>query len=119
DYIRNIIVADFDPIISFNKNSKEHMSWTYDAAKGVGRIQQDDQQFVMHGNLNGNLNAGKNLYFTGENGIIDLKDNVNQGAGYLQFADDYTVTTSNDSSWSGGGIIVNYGTTVKWGINGV
>ncbi|EFM2337506.1 hypothetical protein H5Q51_17255 [Escherichia coli] len=46
------------------------MSWTYDAAKGVGRIQQDDQQFVMHGNLN----AGKNLYFTGENGIIDLKD---------------------------------------------
>ncbi|EMA4870420.1 autotransporter outer membrane beta-barrel domain-containing protein, partial [Escherichia coli] len=42
-----------------------------------------------------------------------------QGAGYLQFADDYTVTTSNDSSWSGGGIIVNYGTTVKWGINGV
>ncbi|HFQ0177389.1 TPA: S6 family peptidase, partial [Escherichia coli] len=56
---------------------------------------------------------------TGENGIIDLKDNVNQGAGYLQFADDYTVTTSNDSSWSGGGIIVNYGTTVKWGINGV
>ncbi|HFO4033298.1 TPA: S6 family peptidase, partial [Escherichia coli] len=82
-------------------------------------IQQDDQQFVMHGNLNGNLNAGKNLYFTGENGIIDLKDNVNQGAGYLQFADDYTVTTSNDSSWSGGGIIVNYGTTVKWGINGV
>ncbi|EHA3340038.1 autotransporter outer membrane beta-barrel domain-containing protein, partial [Escherichia coli] len=90
-----------------------------DAAKGVGRIQQDDQQFVMHGNLNGNLNAGKNLYFTGENGIIDLKDNVNQGAGYLQFADDYTVTTSNDSSWSGGGIIVNYGTTVKWGINGV
>ncbi|EZD93166.1 autotransporter outer membrane beta-barrel domain-containing protein [Escherichia coli] len=119
DYIKNIITADFDPIISFNKNSKEHMSWTYDAAKGVGRIQQDDQQFVMHGNLNGNLNAGKNLYFTGENGIIDLKDNVNQGAGYLQFADDYTVTTSNDSSWSGGGIIVNYGTTVKWGINGV
>ena len=56
------------------------MSWTYDAAKGVGRIQQDDQQFVMHGNLNGNLNAGKNLYFTGANGIIDLKDNVNQGS---------------------------------------
>ncbi|MCV5591987.1 hypothetical protein OFN17_31670, partial [Escherichia coli] len=51
DYIKNIITADFDPIISFNKNSKEHMSWTYDAAKGVGRIQQDDQQFVMHGNL--------------------------------------------------------------------
>ncbi|HHY2008495.1 TPA: autotransporter outer membrane beta-barrel domain-containing protein, partial [Escherichia coli] len=119
DYIKNIITADFDPIISFNKNSKEHMSWTYDAAKGVGRIQQDDQQFVMHGNLNGNLNAGKNLYFTGANGIIDLKDNVNQGAGYLQFADDYTVTTSNASSWFGGGIIVNSGTTVKWGINGV
>ncbi|HAJ7082534.1 TPA: autotransporter outer membrane beta-barrel domain-containing protein, partial [Escherichia coli] len=119
DYIKNIITADFDPIISFNKNSKEHMSWTYDAAKGVGRIQQDDQQFVMHGNLNSNLNAGKNLYFTGANGIIDLKDNVNQGAGYLQFADDYTVTTSNASSWFGGGIIVNSGTTVKWGINGV
>ncbi|MCK3146952.1 autotransporter outer membrane beta-barrel domain-containing protein, partial [Escherichia coli] len=119
DYIKNIITADFDPIISFSKNSKEHMSWTYDAAKGVGRIQQDDQQFVMHGNLNGNLNAGKNLYFTGANGIIDLKDNVNQGAGYLQFADDYTVTTSNASSWFGGGIIVNSGTTVKWGINGV
>ncbi|WP_123006778.1 autotransporter outer membrane beta-barrel domain-containing protein [Escherichia coli] len=118
-YIKNIIASDFDPIISFDKNNKEHMSWSYDASKGIGQIKQGNQNFAMHGNLNGNINAGKNLYFTGENGTIDLKDNVNQGAGYLQFADDFTVITSNESSWLGGGIVVNSGTTVKWGVNGV
>nr|BCT73609.1 hypothetical protein [Escherichia coli] len=41
------------------------------------------------------------------------------GAGYLQFTDSYTVSTTNGSSWIGGGIIVEDGATVNWGVNGV
>lgn len=31
------------------------------------------------------LNAGKNLQFTGNNGEVILHDSIDQGAGYLQF----------------------------------
>ncbi|MCV5714908.1 hypothetical protein OFN39_37470, partial [Escherichia coli] len=63
--------------------------------------------------------SGKNLYFTGKNGHVDIQSSVNQGAGYLQFTDSYTVSTTNGSSWIGGGIIVEDGATVNWGVNGV
>ena len=42
----------------------------------------------MHGKKGNDLNAGKNLLFTGNNGEVVLQNSVNQGAGYLQFAGD-------------------------------
>ncbi|HDX3489221.1 TPA: hemoglobin-binding protease autotransporter Hbp, partial [Escherichia coli] len=65
------------------------------------------------------LNAGKNLIFQGQNGQINLKDSVSQGAGSLTFRDNYTVTTSNGSTWTGAGIVVDNGVSVNWQVNGV
>ncbi|EPE9147349.1 autotransporter outer membrane beta-barrel domain-containing protein [Escherichia coli] len=73
----------------------------------------------MHGQQGNDLNAGKNLIFLGQNGQIDLKDNVAQGAGSLTFHNDYTVATSNNSTWTGAGIIVDKGVFVNWQVNGV
>lgn len=48
-----------------------------------------------------------------------MKDSVSQGAGSLTFRDNYTVTTSNGSTWTGAGIIVDKGVSVNWQVNGV
>ncbi|EMX33352.1 immunoglobulin A1 protease family protein [Escherichia coli P0304816.1] len=72
----------------------------------------------MHGQQGNDLNAGKNLIFQGANGQINLKDSVSQGAGSLTFRDNYTVTTSNGSTWTGGGIIVDKDASVTWQVNG-
>lgn len=61
----------------------------------------------------------KNLIFQGQNGQINLKDSVSQGAGSLTFRDNYTVTTSNGSTWTGAGIVVDNGVSVNWQVNGV
>ncbi|HHW3983879.1 TPA: temperature-sensitive protease autotransporter hemagglutinin Tsh/Hbp, partial [Escherichia coli] len=42
-----------------------------------------------------------------------------QGAGSLTFRDNYTVTTSNGSTWTGAGIVVDNGVSVNWQVNGV
>ncbi|EFI0955147.1 hemoglobin-binding protease autotransporter Hbp, partial [Escherichia coli] len=55
----------------------------------------------------------------GQNGQINLKDSVSQGAGSLTFRDNYTVTTSNGSTWTGAGIVVDNGVSVNWQVNGV
>ena len=73
----------------------------------------------MHGQQGNDLNAGKNLIFQGQNGQINLKDSVSQGAGSLTFRDNYTVTTSNGSTWTGAGIVVDNGVSVNWQVNGV
>ncbi|WP_435051037.1 autotransporter outer membrane beta-barrel domain-containing protein [Escherichia coli] len=73
----------------------------------------------MHGQQGNDLNTGKNLIFQGQNGQINLKDSVSQGAGSLTFRDNYTVTTSNGSTWNGAGIIVDNGVSVNWQVNGV
>ncbi len=73
----------------------------------------------MRGQQGNDLNAGKNLIFQGQNGQINLKDSVSQGAGSLTFRDNYTVTTSNGSTWTGAGIIVDNGVSVNWQVNGV
>ncbi|MED8703348.1 S6 family peptidase, partial [Escherichia coli] len=75
--------------------------------------------YAMHGQQGNDLNAGKNLIFQGQNGQINLKDSVSQGAGSLTFRDNYTVTTSNGSTWTGAGIIVDNGVSVNWQVNGV
>ena len=59
------------------------------------------------------------MIFQGQNGQINLKDSVSQGAGSLTFRDNYTVTTSNGSTWTGAGIVVDNGVSVNWQVNGV
>lgn len=73
----------------------------------------------MHGQKDNDLNAGKNLVFSGQNGAIVLKDSVTQGAGYLEFKDSYTVSAESGKTWTGAGIITDKGTNVTRKVNGV
>ncbi|WP_137506985.1 vacuolating autotransporter toxin Vat, partial [Escherichia coli] len=82
-------------------------------------LKQGSDEYAMHGQKGSDLNAGKNLTFLGHNGQIDLENSVTQGAGSLTFTDDYTVTTSNGSTWTGAGIIVDKDASVNWQVNGV
>ncbi|WP_187789030.1 S6 family peptidase, partial [Salmonella sp. S037_25249] len=75
--------------------------------------------WTMHGQKDNDLNAGKNLVFSGQNGAIVLKDSVTQGAGYLEFKDSYTVSAESGKTWTGAGIITDKGTNVTWKVNGV
>ncbi|MBK1744827.1 MAG: autotransporter outer membrane beta-barrel domain-containing protein, partial [Escherichia coli] len=50
---------------------------------------------------------------------VILHDSIDQGAGYLQFFDNYTVTSLTDQTWTGGGIITEKGVNVLWQVNGV
>ncbi|WP_050018311.1 temperature-sensitive protease autotransporter hemagglutinin Tsh/Hbp, partial [Escherichia coli] len=86
---------------------------------GAGALTQGTTTYAMHGQQGNDLNAGKNLIFQGQNGQINLKDSVSQGAGSLTFRDNYTVTTSNGSTWTGAGIVVDNGVSVNWQVNGV
>ncbi len=95
------------------------LSWTYANTIGTGALTQGSSKYAMHGQQGDDLNAGKNLIFMGQNGRVDLKDSVSQGAGSLTFRDNYTVTTTNGSTWTGAGIIVDKKASVNWQVNGV
>lgn len=42
-------------------------------------LSQGSKNWTMHGQKDNDLNAGKNLVFSGQNGAIVLKDSVTQG----------------------------------------
>ncbi|MLF53640.1 autotransporter outer membrane beta-barrel domain-containing protein [Escherichia coli] len=109
---------DFDKTIAYT-SGKGALQWKYDAANGTGPLTQGNTSWDMHGKKGNDLNAGKNLLFTGNNGEVVLQNSVNQGAGYLQFAGDYKVSALNGQTWMGGGIITDKGTHVLWQVNGV
>lgn len=109
---------DFDRTIAYT-SGEGALQWKYDAANGTGTLTQGKTSWDMHGKKGNNLNAGKNLLFTGNNGEVVLQNSVNQGAGYLQFAGDYRVSALNGQTWMGGGIITDKGTHVLWQVNGV
>ncbi|EFH9364361.1 TPA: S6 family peptidase [Escherichia coli] len=108
DFLSKQPENDFDKTITHTDTSSP-LVWTYNAKNG--EIKDQKNTYQMH--------SGKNLYFTGKDGRIDLQNTVNQGAGYLQFSDSYTLSTSNGSTWIGGGVIVEDDATVNWGVNGV
>ncbi|ENZ9663685.1 temperature-sensitive protease autotransporter hemagglutinin Tsh/Hbp, partial [Escherichia coli] len=95
------------------------LEWSFNSSTGAGALTQGTTTYAMHGQQGNDLNAGKNLIFQGQNGQINLKDSVSQGAGSLTFRDNYTVTTSNGSTWTGAGIVVDNGVSVNWQVNGV
>ena len=63
------------------------------------------------------LHHGKNIYFGNlENGIVTLKNNIDQGAGGLTFEGDFVVQPTTDETWKGAGVSVSEGSTVTWKI---
>ncbi|EPD0696524.1 hypothetical protein ACR46I_005312, partial [Escherichia coli] len=71
---------DFDKTITYISGGGA-LQWKYDAANGTGTLTQGNTRWDMHGKKGNDLNAGKNLLFTGNNGEVVLQNSVNQGAG--------------------------------------
>ncbi|EKY5038805.1 TPA: autotransporter outer membrane beta-barrel domain-containing protein, partial [Escherichia coli] len=118
DFLKQQPTGDFANFIDANKEVNP-FKWSYDVKSGIGKITGEFGYYTMRGIKNNDLNAGKNIYLTGDDGKIELVNNVTQGAGYLHFAGNYSISTENNSTWTGGGILVEEGKTVNWGINGV
>ncbi|EFO3788610.1 S6 family peptidase, partial [Escherichia coli] len=119
DFIGQKFNEDNDAPVTFRTSEGGALEWSFNSSTGAGALTQGSTTYAMHGQQGNDLNAGKNLEFLGQNGQIDLKDSVSQGAGSLTFRDNYTVTTSNGSTWTGAGIIVDNGVSVNWQVNGV
>jgi len=118
DYLNQVMQDDFDAPVDF-VSGLAPLNWTYDKTSGTGTLSQGSKNWTMHGQKDNDLNAGKNLVFSGQNGAIVLKDSVTQGAGYLEFKDSYTVSAESGKTWTGAGIITDKGTNVTWKVNGV
>ncbi|EBJ0541358.1 autotransporter outer membrane beta-barrel domain-containing protein [Salmonella enterica] len=110
---------DNDATVTFSASTGGSLEWAFDSNAGTGSLIQGTTTYTMHGQQGNDLNAGKNLIFQGQDGMVDLRDSVSQGAGSLTFRDNYTVTTTNGSTWTGAGIVVDSGVSVHWQVNGV
>ncbi|EJC3506137.1 hemoglobin-binding protease autotransporter Hbp, partial [Escherichia coli] len=119
DFIGQKFNEDNDAPVTFRTSEGGALEWSFNSSTGAGALTQGTTTYAMHGQQGNDLNAGKNLIFQGQNGQINLKDSVSQGAGSLTFRDNYTVTTSNGSTWTGAGIVVDNGVSVNWLVNGV
>ena len=119
DFIGQKFNEDNDAPVTFRTSEGGALEWSFNSSTGAGALTQGSTTYAIHGQQGNDLNAGKNLIFQGANGQINLKDSVSQGAGSLTFRDNYTVTTSNGSTWTGAGIIVDNGVSVNWQVNGV
>ncbi|WP_149535106.1 S6 family peptidase [Escherichia albertii] len=117
-FVQKMIQDDTDAPVTFMPGISP-LKWKFDSSTGTGSLTQGSVEYAMHGQNGSDLNAGKNLTFLGHDGLIDLENSVTQGAGSLTFTDDYTVTTSNGSTWTGAGIIVDKDASVNWQVNGV
>ncbi|HAW1416577.1 TPA: autotransporter outer membrane beta-barrel domain-containing protein [Escherichia coli] len=118
DFLGQKFDEDNDAPITFSASDGGMLTWTFNSDTGTGTLTQGTSIYTMHGQQGNDLNAGKNLVFSGKEGQIDLQNSVYQGAGSLTFRDDYTVATSNNSTWTGAGIIVDKGVSVNWQVNG-
>ncbi|EKJ2265603.1 hypothetical protein PHM85_004825, partial [Escherichia coli] len=118
NWLNTSINSDKDSDIIYDK-SKGEMIWSFDSSTGIGTLIQSNTSFTMHGKKGANdLNAGKNITFTGDAGDVVLNNDVNQGAGSLTFNSDYTIRSDNNSTWVGAGLIINDNINVKWQVNG-
>lgn len=118
DFLSQVMQEDFDSPVNLT-SGQGPLNWTYNTTSGTGTLSQGSKNWAMHGQKGNDLNAGKNLVFSGQNGTILLKDSVTQGAGYLEFKDSYTVSADSGKTWTGAGIITDKGTNVTWKVNGV
>lgn len=119
DFLVKTFGEDNDAPVTFNTVSGGALAWSFDRSTGLGSLAQNGTVYDMHGQQGSNLNAGKNLTFSGQNGVIELQNDVYQGAGSLTFSDDYTVSSPGGNIWTGAGVIVEKNATVNWKVNGL
>lgn len=110
-FLQQNIDEDTDAPIALNGG---YGTWQFNADTGLGQINGS----TMHGQVGEDLNAGKHLTLNG-GGTLNLVNSVNQGAGVLTLNGNYVVSSQNDATWRGGGIILGQGAQVLWRLNGV
>ncbi|HDI3035289.1 S6 family peptidase [Cronobacter turicensis] len=118
EFIKTTFDEDRDPTVTYDSANAGVLDWVFDSTTGIGNLTQGITKYDMHGQKGTDLNAGKNLEFSGQDGKINLVDDVHQGAGSLTFKNDFTVASESGKIWTGAGVIVDKDATVKWQING-
>ncbi|MFY1778603.1 serine protease autotransporter colonization factor RpeA [Escherichia coli] len=118
DFIQTTLDEDNDAPVIYDSVNGGALDWVFDSATGIGTLTQGITKFEMHGQKAADLDAGKNLIFSGVDGKLNLKNDVHQGAGALTFKNDFTVASDSGNIWTGAGVIVDKDATVKWQING-
>lgn len=89
--------------IKWSSSSRENIIKTSSSTTSVG---------VVNGN---NLDAAKALHFASPQGILQLENSINHGAGALFFNSDFTVRgKTGNETWIGAGVSVNDNKTVHW-----
>lgn len=116
-FIARMMDEDRDPAVTAIAG-KGPLRWTFNNEEGTGSLRQAETVFSMHGSKGNDLNAGKNLTFSGADGAIILQDSINQGAGTLTFNDSYTVSPRSDQTWVGGGLDIAEKALLVWQVNG-
>ncbi|SUG48148.1 hemoglobin protease [Salmonella enterica subsp. arizonae] len=100
NFVNQAIQDDTDAPATFMADQGP-LRWAFNSTDGTGTLIQQETVYQMHGQKGTDLNEGKNLVFNGADGQIALEDAVNQGAGALAFNGNYTVFTTNGSTWRG------------------
>ncbi|EDX9923272.1 autotransporter outer membrane beta-barrel domain-containing protein [Salmonella enterica] len=118
DFVNQAIQDDTDAPVTFMADQGP-LRWAFNSTDGTGTLIQQETVYQMHGQKGTDLNEGKNLVFNGADGQIALEDAVNQGAGALAFNGNYTVFTTNGSTWRGAGLDITQDAEVSWQVNGV
>ncbi|ELZ1652435.1 autotransporter outer membrane beta-barrel domain-containing protein [Cronobacter sakazakii] len=119
NFVQKTITEDDGPFVIFDPSSKSPLTWSFDSSNGTGTLKQGTVTYNMHGKKGSDLNAGKNIHFSGKDGQVNLVNDVFQGAGYLRFLSNYTVSTASNNIWTGAGIIVDKLASVLWKLNGL
>lgn len=133
DFLKDKV--DEDTLKEFETKGKAEIVWgatgdfKENEVRGTGTISQGQNKLVYNGLKSDatpdqikidDLNYGKHIIFSGEDGVIKLQDNINQGAGKIQFKGNYTVTSENkDKSWVGAGLQIEKDKKVVWQVKGV
>ncbi|WGE31079.1 S6 family peptidase, partial (plasmid) [Edwardsiella tarda] len=120
DFIKKTIDEDTLPDI-VSHTSATPIIWTFDSKTGRGVLsQQAAFSTDAQGQVGTDLNKGKNLIFAGaNNSTINITNDIKQGGGSLTFKNNYTVTSTNQSTWTGAGVDIQDNATVSWKVNGV
>ncbi|MGK6327742.1 S6 family peptidase, partial [Erwinia sp. DT-104] len=121
-FVAQVMAANSDPDIT-DAQANGTMYWNKEA------IIQGADRWAWHGvealtpaaATNAELDSSKDLRFNGEGGTLVLNQSVNQGAGKLQFSNNYQVKSADNQhyTWAGGGIEVDAGKSVLWQVNGL
>lgn len=115
-FVNKSILEDTDAPVAVNGGKA---TWVFDAQTGNGTITVGNASYEMHGQVGKDNGHGKHLTFNG-GGLIELAQDVNQGAAALTFNGHYTVQSQagQDASWVGGGLILGEGSHVTWKVKG-